>query len=121
MAVELGEFSWDRMIEAVQAVRDRALRATAALEGAGFTRATVMDVVCFIDGAWASPRDPVRLLFAGETVRESHPLLTAESRPEPPTHSVAGSITTTPMRSAALRRLPSSVNSGSARLIAKSR
>ena len=35
MAVELKDFSWDRMIEAVQAVRDRALRATKALENAG--------------------------------------------------------------------------------------
>ena len=127
MAVELGEFSWQRMIEAVQAVRERALRATAALEkagipyamaggnavaawvsrvdraavrttqdvdilvrrsdleevtaaleGAGFVRATVMDVVCFIDGERGSPRDAVHLLFAGEKVRESHPLATAD-------------------------------------------
>ncbi len=35
MAIELKPFSWQRMIEAVQAVRDRALRATAALEKAG--------------------------------------------------------------------------------------
>ena len=35
MAVELRDFSWQRMIEAVQAVRERALRATAALERAG--------------------------------------------------------------------------------------
>jgi len=35
MAIELRDFSWERMIEAVQAVRDRALRATAALENAG--------------------------------------------------------------------------------------
>ena len=35
MAVELRAFSWDRMIEAVHAVRDRALRATRALENAG--------------------------------------------------------------------------------------
>jgi len=35
VGVELREFSWQRMIEAVQAVRDRALRATAALERAG--------------------------------------------------------------------------------------
>jgi hypothetical protein len=35
VAVELQPFSWQRMIEAVQAVRDRALRATAALEKAG--------------------------------------------------------------------------------------
>ena len=104
MAVELRAFSWDRMIEAVQAVRDRALRATralenagipyamaggnavaawvarvdraavrntqdvdllvrrsdlpaitTALEAAGFVRATVMDVVCFIDGISHSP------------------------------------------------------------------
>ena len=127
MAVELREFSWQRMIEAVQAVRDRALRATkaleqagisyamaggnavaawvarvdraavrntqdvdilvrrsdlpavaAALEGAGFVQATVMDVVCFIDGPAGSPRDAVHLLFAGEKVRESYPLPTAD-------------------------------------------
>lgn len=127
MAVELREFSWDRMIEAVQAVRDRALRATAALEkagipyamaggnavaawvsrvdraavrntqdvdilvrrsdlpavkaaleGAGFVQATVMDVVCFIDGERGSPRDAVHLLFAGEKVRDSYPLPTAD-------------------------------------------
>ncbi len=35
MSVHLRDFSWDRMIEAVQAVRERALRATAALERAG--------------------------------------------------------------------------------------
>lgn len=127
MAVELREFSWQRMIEAVQAVRDRALRATAALEkvgipyamaggnavaawvarvdraavrntqdvdilvrrsdlpaitaaleGAGFVRATVMDVVCFIDGPNGSPRDAIHLLFASEKVRESYPLPTAD-------------------------------------------
>jgi hypothetical protein len=127
VAVELREFSWDRMVEAVQAVRERALRATAALEragipyamaggnavaawvarvdraavrntqdvdilvrrsdlaavttaleGAGFVRATVMDVVCFIDGPQGSPRDAVHLLFAGEKVRESYPLPTAD-------------------------------------------
>lgn len=115
------------MIEAVQAVRDRALRATAALakagipyamaggnavaawvarvdraavrntqdvdilvrrsdlpavkialEGAGFVQATVMDVVCFIDGEHGSPRDAVHLLFAGEKVRDSYPLPTAD-------------------------------------------
>jgi hypothetical protein len=127
VAVELREFSWQRMIEAVQAVRDRALRATAALEkvgipyamaggnavaawvarvdraavrntqdvdilvrrsdlpaitaaleGAGFVRATVMDVVCFIDGPNGSPRDAIHLLFASEKVRESYPLPTAD-------------------------------------------
>ena len=127
MAVELREFSWQRMIEAVQAVRERALRATAALERAGipyavaggnavaawvarvdraavrntqdvdilvrradfaavkvaleavgFVHATVMDVACFIDGPQGSPRDAIHLLFAGERVRESYPLPTAD-------------------------------------------
>ena len=127
MAVELRPFSWDRMIEAVQAVRDRALRATkalenagipyamaggnavaawvarvdraavrntqdvdllvrrsdlpaitTALEAAGFVRATVMDVVCFIDGPDGSPRDAIHLLFAAEKVREAYPLPTAD-------------------------------------------
>ena len=115
------------MIEAVQAVRERALRATAALERAGipyavaggnavaawvsrvdraavrntqdvdilvrrsdfdrikvalesvgFVHATVMDVTCFIDGPTGSPRDAIHLLFAGEKVRESYPLPTAD-------------------------------------------
>jgi hypothetical protein len=35
MAVELQDFSWKRMIEAVEAVRERACRAAAALAGAG--------------------------------------------------------------------------------------
>ncbi|MEZ6060852.1 MAG: nucleotidyltransferase family protein [Planctomycetaceae bacterium] len=35
MAIELKPFSWQRMIEAVEAVRERALRATAALRDAG--------------------------------------------------------------------------------------
>jgi len=127
VAVELRAFSWDRMIEAVQAVRDRALRATralenagipyamaggnavaawvarvdraavrntqdvdllvrrsdlpaitTALESAGFVPATVMDVVCFIDGPDGSPRDAIHLLFAAEKVRETYPLPTAD-------------------------------------------
>ena len=127
VAVELRPFSWDRMIEAVQAVRDRALRATAALEkagipyamaggnavaawvarvdraavrntqdvdilvrrsdlpavkaaleGVGFVQATVIDDVCFIDGPSGSPRDAIHLLFAGEKVRATYPLPTAD-------------------------------------------
>ncbi len=35
MSIELQPFSWDRMIAAVEAVRERALRATAALRDAG--------------------------------------------------------------------------------------
>jgi hypothetical protein len=127
MAIELHDFSWQRMIEAVQAVRDRALRATAALEksgipyavaggnavaawvsrvdraavrntqdvdilvrradldrvtatleAAGFVRAAVMDVVCFLDGPQGSPRDAVHLLFANEKVRDTYLLPTAD-------------------------------------------
>ena len=127
MAIELHDFSWQRMIEAVQAVRDRALRATAALEksgipyavaggnavaawvsrvdraavrntqdvdilvrradldrvtaaleAAGFVRATVMDVVRFLDGPQGSPRDAVHLLFANEKVRDTYLLPTAD-------------------------------------------
>jgi hypothetical protein len=50
----------------------------AALESVGFVHATVMDVTCFIDGPGGSPRDAVHLLFAGEKVRESYPLPTAD-------------------------------------------
>jgi hypothetical protein len=50
----------------------------AALESVGFVHATVMDVTCFIDGPNGSPRDAVHLLFAGEKVRESYPLPTAD-------------------------------------------
>ncbi len=127
MAIELKPFSWERMIEAVQAVRERLLRATKALERAGipyavaggnavaawvarvdraavrttqdvdilvrredldrvtsalesegFVRATVMNVVCFLDGPDGSPRDAIHLLFANEKVRPTHVLPTAD-------------------------------------------
>ncbi len=39
MAVVLQDFSWKRMIEAVEAVRERACRATAALQRAGIPNA----------------------------------------------------------------------------------
>lgn len=41
MSVELKPFSWDRMIEAVEAVRQRALRATAALSAAQIPYAVI--------------------------------------------------------------------------------
>jgi len=41
VAVELKPFSWDRMIEAVEAVRERTLRATAALRLVGIPYAVV--------------------------------------------------------------------------------
>jgi hypothetical protein len=37
----LGEFSWDRVVAAVEAVRDRARRTAAALEGAGIPYAVI--------------------------------------------------------------------------------
>src|SRR5436309_12914553 len=40
-SVPLGEVSWERMIRAVEKVRDRLLRATAALERAGVPYAVV--------------------------------------------------------------------------------
>jgi hypothetical protein len=53
-------------------------RVTAALEAAGFVRAAVMDVVCFLDGPQGSPRDAVHLLFANEKVRDTYLLPTAD-------------------------------------------
>ena len=127
MAVVLHDFSWKRMIEAVEAVRERACRATAALnkanipyavaggnavaawvarvdraavrntqdvdilvrrsdfdavkvalESVGFQHHNVMGVDCFIDGPNGSHRDAVHLLFAGEKVRETYPLPSAD-------------------------------------------
>jgi len=43
MPVELKDFSWRRMIEAVEAVRERALRTTTALEKAGVPYAVAGD------------------------------------------------------------------------------
>ena len=37
-----------------------------------------MDVVCFIDGPNGSPRDAIHLLFAGEKVRATYLLPTAD-------------------------------------------
>ncbi len=47
---------------------------TAALEGAGFVRAEVLDVTMFLDGPDAKPSESIHLLFAGEKVRAEHPL-----------------------------------------------
>lgn len=127
MAVVLQDFSWKRMIEAVEAVRERACRATAALqragvpyavaggnavaawvarvdraavrntqdvdilvrrsdfaavrsalEAVGFVHNGIMDVECFIDGPQGSPRDAVHLVFAGEKVRATYALPSAD-------------------------------------------
>jgi hypothetical protein len=47
---------------------------TAALEGAGFVRDELLDVVMFRDGAAGKPSEAVHLLFAGEKTRPDHPL-----------------------------------------------
>lgn len=47
---------------------------TAALVGAGFVRAEVLDVIMFLDGPDAKPSESIHLIFAGEKVREHEPL-----------------------------------------------
>jgi hypothetical protein len=47
---------------------------TSVLEGVGFVRAEVLDVVMFLDGPNAKPSESVHLIFAGEKVREHEPL-----------------------------------------------
>jgi hypothetical protein len=47
---------------------------TAALEGSGFVRAEVPDVVMFLDGPDAKPSESIHLIFAGEKVRPHEPL-----------------------------------------------
>ncbi len=127
MAVKLHDFSWKRMIEAVEAVHEWALRSTAALQHAGIpyavadgnavaawvaridraavrntpdidilVRRSDFDAVkvaleavgfeyrkpkgmhCFIDGADASPRDGVHLLFASEKINPNDPAPSAD-------------------------------------------
>jgi hypothetical protein len=45
---------------------------TAALEGAGFVRDELLDVVMFRDGAAGKPSEAVHLLFVGEKTRPDH-------------------------------------------------
>jgi hypothetical protein len=45
---------------------------TAALEGAGFVRDELLDVVMFRDGAEGKPSEAVHLLFTGEKTRPDH-------------------------------------------------
>ena len=52
--------------------------AKVALEGAGFKHHEQMGVDCFIDVPDGSPRDSVHLLYAGEKVRESYPVPSAD-------------------------------------------
>lgn len=53
---------------------------TVALEGAGFVRDELLDVVMFRDGAEGKPSEAVHLLFAGEKNRPDHPLPAPEIR-----------------------------------------
>ncbi len=125
--MELHEFSWKRMIEAVEIVREQAQRATtalhnagipsaiagdnavgywvasvdraavrnsqdieilicrsdfelakSALEAVGFSHDNLMEGSHFIDGPDGSPRDAVHLLFAGEKVRDTYPVPSAD-------------------------------------------
>lgn len=55
-------------------VRDDLAAVRAALEPAGFVYRHVASVDMFLDGPQASARDAVHLVFAGERVREDHPL-----------------------------------------------
>jgi hypothetical protein len=52
--------------------------AKVALEAVGFSHHNLMGVDCFIDGPNGSPRDAVHLIYAGEKVRESYPVPSAD-------------------------------------------
>lgn len=124
---QYGDVSWDRMIRAVEKVRDRLLRATAALNAAGvpyavaggnavaawvsrvdeaavrntqdvdillrredlaaataalatagFVYRHVKSLDIFLDGANASARDAVHVVFAGEKIRPENPAPTPD-------------------------------------------
>ena len=49
-----------------------------ALEGAGFEHHELMGVDCFVDVPDGSHRDAVHLLYAGEKVRETYPVASAD-------------------------------------------
>lgn len=75
--VEYGEVSLERMVRAVEKVRERLLRAAAALEKAGvpyavagFVHRHAAGIDMFLDGPKAKARDAVHVVFAGEKVRE---------------------------------------------------
>ncbi len=127
LATQYGEVSWERMIRAVEKVRDRLLRATTALNQAGVPYAVVggnavaawvsrvdeaavrntqnVDILLrrddlpaattalaaagfiyrqvkslniFLDGASASARDAVHVVFAREKVRPENPAITPD-------------------------------------------
>src|SRR6185312_3163661 len=92
--VSFGEDVLERMVLAVEKVRERLRRSTAALDAAGIPYAVIggnavaawvskvdpgaarntvdvdlMDVHMFLDGPDGRPRDAVHILFAGEKVR----------------------------------------------------
>jgi hypothetical protein len=102
-SAQLAPFSLERMVRAVDKVRERLLRAASALEAAtvpyavaggnadillsresieaatraleagGFVRRHVAGVEMFLDGAQGKARDAVHIVFAGEKVRTEYP------------------------------------------------
>ena len=125
--VVIGEVSLERMVRAVEKVRDRLLRAAKALDAAnipyavaawvarvdeaavrntqdvdiilrrgdleaakaamaqaGFVYRHVKSIDMFLDGSDAKARDAVRILFAGEKVRQDDLLPVPELRNRPP-------------------------------------
>jgi hypothetical protein len=80
MAVQLGPFSWERMIRAVEKVRERLERATAALEAAAVPYAVIGGNAV---AAWVSRVDPsavrntadVDLLLRRSDIEEAEPQL----------------------------------------------
>lgn len=58
--IELKPFSWQRMIEAVEAVRERAIRATAALKIRRKDQMHLLDMISvgLIDATWIEKLPP---------------------------------------------------------------
>ena len=68
----LADVSWERMIRAVEKVRERLQRAAAALSQAGFIRRHVAGIEMFLDGPRAKAREAVHIVLAGEKVRPQY-------------------------------------------------
>ncbi|HZZ43787.1 MAG TPA: hypothetical protein VFE58_12690 [Tepidisphaeraceae bacterium] len=71
MAIVFGDFSLDRVVSAVEKVRQRLLRAAGALDGVGFVYRHTAGLNVFLDGPEAKAREGVHVIFANEKVREN--------------------------------------------------
>src|SRR5882724_1536190 len=76
-APRYGDISWERMIRAVEKVRERLRRADlpaaiGALSKSGFIHRHTAGLEMFLDGPSASPRDAVHIIFAAEKVRPDY-------------------------------------------------